>query len=665
MKNCPLRSITRQFVIGCAVAIAGQAMCQSAHIDSLNRDLKAAKTDSARITLMAEIGIAYAMPMPDTGRVYFQRALDLTDSALVDAPKNRYLRFARANLLNYIAAYHINRGEISKGLVLLREALVIREAIADSMGMAQSYNNLAMINFRAGRNPQAVDLLYRSLRISTAIRDSNAMAYNYNNIGQVLSTANELEKAGEAFAKSLALRRSIGEKKALRESLTSMAQYRRQTGQPAAALALLHEALELAAGFGDSLGVSKTLEGLAITMEALDSLTRAMAYTQRALVINKKLGLQELASNNLMNMAGYVHRMGRSEEALHLAHEGVAVAERLGAIKNMRNGYSLLAKLYKAKNDFISAYHYKARFAQVKDSLARLDNQQFLVKSSMRFEQDQEFLIDSLSRATETARTKNENGIARLTTAKRQNTSRAVAGAGALMLLTGATAFALDRRRRKHSHARKAALLETHAWRAQVNPQFIQTALNNINDYVQANERDLASAFLTRFARLMRAVLENARQEEVTLQSDLNVLRDYLELERARTSNRFSYTIEVDAAIDPEDVMVPPMLLQPFAENAIWAGLAKKVGEGHLVINIRKQGDVLTMLVQDDGGARTPGMPTGAPINEGPGGEMGMEITRSRLSLLAQQQHKPAGVRTGDAPQGRTVTMELPLMTAA
>ena len=663
MKQLPTRPFKRLFAMGCSIAMAGYALSQAPNIDSLDQAFKAADTDSARITILTEIALAYAMPQPDSGKVYFSRALVLADSALRSAPTNRYLRFARANLLNYIAAYYINKGEISKALGMLREALDIREAIGDSLGLAQSYNNMAMINFRAGRHPQAVDLLYKSLHVSIGIRDSNAMAYGYNNLGQALSAADEGGKAGEAFAKSLALRRSIGEKKALRESLTHMAQYQRQAGRPLDALPLLHEALELAVGFGDSLGVSKTLEGLALTMEALDSLPRAMAYTQRALVINRKHGLQDLEANNLLNMAGYVHRMGRSAEALRLAHDGAAVAERIDAIKIMRNGYSLLAKLYKAKKDFHNAYHYKSRFVQVKDSLVKLDNQQFLVKSSMRFDQEQEFMIDSLSRAAETSESNSEITLAQFTANQRRSTSLAIGGAGMLLLSISGVGFVLDRRRRRHLHARKAAKLETQAWRAQVNPQFIHTALQNINEYVQANERDLASTFLTRFARLMRAVLENARQEEVSLQSDLDVLRDYLELEKARAKDRFTYSIEVDPVIDQEDVMVPPMLLQPFAEEAIWKGLAQKSGIGHVTIAVRKQGAALVMTVQDDGEARAAVGPEVEDRDSEVG--TGTAISKARLELLAEQEQRPATVRTLPLAHGHKVEVELPYQTAA
>lgn len=655
------RSFGFLFGLACMTLVSGRVHGQANDIDSLKEAYQAAPSDSARITLLAEIALAFAMPMPDSGQVYFHRALAMTDAALLSDSSNRYLRFARGNLLNYIAAYHINRGEISRGLGLLREALSIREEIGDSLGLAQSYNNLAMINFRAGRNVPAVELLHKSLRVSMAIRDSNAMAYNYNNIGQVWSSAREMEKAGEAFAKSLALRRSIGEKKALRESLTSMAQYHRQAQRPLDALGLLNEALVLAVGFGDSIGVSKTLEGLAHTMEAMDSLPQALAYTRRAMRINRELGLQELSSNNLMNMAGYVQRLGRPKEAINMALEGTTLAEQIGSAKNRRNGYALLTKLYKSNKDFATAYGYKAKFLDLRDSLGKLEDQQALVKTTMRFEHEQEFLADSLEHVMEEAKHKGERYFAQVVAKRQRSTALATAIGGALLLLLGGLAVALDHRRRKSLLARQTAQLQTQVWRAQINPRFIHTALQNINEYVQANERDLASSFLTRFARLMRAVLENARKDEVPLTADLAVLQDYLELEKVRTGDGFMYSIEVEPGIDVEEVMVPPMLLQPYAEQAIWSRLAKKSGIGHLVVRVQRRNGRLVLSLEDDG----EGQGQVRSGSENPVGAEGVGITEARLALLSKQGGEEASVKKIALPQGQCVELLLPLSLAA
>ncbi|MBK8498696.1 MAG: histidine kinase [Flavobacteriales bacterium] len=137
---------------------------------------------------------------------------------------------------------------------------------------------------------------------------------------------------------------------------------------------------------------------------------------------------------------------------------------------------------------------------------------------------------------------------------------------------------------------RDAARMQAQVLRTQMNPHFIFNALNSINNYVHENERDLASGFLTKFARLMRLVLENSRYNEVPLNQDLEALRLYMDLERARTNNKFDYAIEVDPAIDQESAMVLPLVLQPFVENAIWHGLSRKEGKGHLVLCVKRGG---------------------------------------------------------------------------
>ncbi|MBK7242017.1 MAG: histidine kinase [Flavobacteriales bacterium] len=207
---------------------------------------------------------------------------------------------------------------------------------------------------------------------------------------------------------------------------------------------------------------------------------------------------------------------------------------------------------------------------------------------------------------------------------------------------------------------RKTAVLQTQAFRAQVNPHFIHSALESINEFVQANESDLASSFLTRFARLMRAVLENARLDEVSLQRDLDVLRDYLELERTRTQNRFSYTIIVDPNIDQEEVLVPPMLLQPFAEEAIWKDLAQQVN-GSISITVSKVDDALLMTVQDNGEQTG----SGTTVMTETGSDHGVSITKARLELYQQTERRPATLRWTPLTVGHKVEVLLPWRIAA
>jgi len=628
--------------------------------DSLFTNLNNARTDSSRISSLIELGTSYFLSQPDSAKHYWEYALVQANLAQRTKPNASYLHYAKGNLFNLLANYHVSHSEVAKGTELLELALNERQIVGDSLGMAQCYNNLAFSYYRSGRMHEAIDLLYKSLGISIALSDSTAIAYNYHNIGQLLMNSGDLQGAEKGLTKSLVMRRALKEPNPVRESMNSLAQYYRKVGRPKEALPLAREGLEISMTIGDSLGVAKSWESLGHTFESLNNLPEAQSSMRRALGIYERTRDLDALSNGLINMAGYALRLGTSTEAVALAERGTAIAKEKGAIRNLRNGYSMLAKIHKARSEVEKVYEYRLLFFSIQDSLKRMDGAQHLAKTALLFDQESERTADSLTNRAETKEQEREAALARQATIQNKNVFEAVAVIGGVILLATITLFIMDRRRRIHNNARKAAKLQTQAFRTQVNPHFIHSALESINDFVQANESDLASSFLTRFARLMRAVLENARQDEVTLKNDLDVLRDYLELERTRTQNRFNYSITVDPTIDQEEVMVPPMLLQPFAEEAIWKSLAQQVN-GSISITISKVEDALLLTVQDDGEQ------TGAEpiqLNE-TGSDHGVSITKARLELYQQTERRPATLRWTPVAVGHKVEVLLPWRSAA
>src|SRR5690606_13954290 len=110
--------------------------------------------------------------------------------------------------------------------------------------------------------------------------------------------------------------------------------------------------------------------------------------------------------------------------------------------------------------------------------------------------------------------------------------------------------------------------------------------------------------YLTKFAKLMRLILENSEHKEVPLADDLQALELYMQLEALRLNNKFEYTIEVDENLDTENTLVPPLLLQPFVENSIWHGIARKEGSGRITVSVKRENDMLKCTVEDDGVGR-------------------------------------------------------------
>ncbi|OAV45961.1 two-component regulator propeller domain-containing protein [Lewinella sp. 4G2] len=146
--------------------------------------------------------------------------------------------------------------------------------------------------------------------------------------------------------------------------------------------------------------------------------------------------------------------------------------------------------------------------------------------------------------------------------------------------------------------------LEQKARQLQMNPHFIFNALNGIRGLVDGQHDAEARAQITKFATLMRGILNNSRQDMITLEEEVDVLREYIEMERFCQNFPIDYRIQIAEELDPEEVSLPPMLLQPFVENAILHGLAGKENGGTITISFSLRGRRMRCLVEDDGVGR-------------------------------------------------------------
>ncbi|WP_317164125.1 histidine kinase [Algibacter sp. L1A34] len=145
-------------------------------------------------------------------------------------------------------------------------------------------------------------------------------------------------------------------------------------------------------------------------------------------------------------------------------------------------------------------------------------------------------------------------------------------------------------------------LLALKSLRSQMNPHFIFNALNSVNSFIASNDERTANKYLTDFSLLMRAVLENSEQDFIPLEKEIKLLELYTKLEHFRFKDKFDYTIKVDENINVNDFVIPPMLLQPYIENAVWHGLRYKKTKGNLEIAIAQSNpDEITISITDDG----------------------------------------------------------------
>jgi hypothetical protein len=175
--------------------------------------------------------------------------------------------------------------------------------------------------------------------------------------------------------------------------------------------------------------------------------------------------------------------------------------------------------------------------------------------------------------------------------------------------------------------------VEMQALRAQMNPHFIFNCLNSINRFILTNETEAAANYLTKFSRLVRMVLSNSEEAFIPLEDELMSLRLYIDLEQLRFKNAFEYVIKIGNNVNPATIAIPPLLLQPFVENAIWHGLMNKGSDGKLEISIDLVNDFLCCTIADNGIGRTKAFTIKSKSAE-KNKSMGLQITKNRMALL-------------------------------
>ena len=209
--------------------------------------------------------------------------------------------------------------------------------------------------------------------------------------------------------------------------------------------------------------------------------------------------------------------------------------------------------------------------------------------------------------------------------------------------------------------------LEMQVLRTQMNPHFIFNSLNSINRFILRNNKEQASEYLTKFSMLVRMILQNSRNPLISLEKELESLELYLSLEALRFDNHFSYTIKVHDDLYVSELNVPPMIIQPYAENAVWHGLMNKEEKGHLHIEALIENGFLCIIIRDDGIGREKAASLAGKSSRGHK-SMGLGITLQRIAMMHEPGSQETAVTINDLvegdgkPSGTEVIIKFPVI---
>ncbi len=232
----------------------------------------------------------------------------------------------------------------------------------------------------------------------------------------------------------------------------------------------------------------------------------------------------------------------------------------------------------------------------------------------------------------------------------------------ALGLVYGIYRFQIRRIKTVNSLREKAVKHQQQALTAQMNPHFIFNSMNSVQQFWLENKQELAMSFMGNFGKLIRRVMEHSAYEYISLQEEIDTLTIYLNLEQGRLEGHFDYVIDVDPSVDPQEAEIPPLLIQPYVENAIWHGIRPLESGGLISIQFSKNArQGILCVIKDNGVGRSKSSnPTAEHQSRG------MQKTASRLEILSQRSKEPFSLEIIDlvdqpgAESGTEVRFSIP-----
>lgn len=339
-------------------------------------------------------------------------------------------------------------------------------------------------------------------------------------------------------------------------------------------------------------------QSLRATQEAIaDAYHEQQLYDDEIEVLNEAIDLH-LENENFAEVAkdrvaigNSLAAKGESRAALRALERAASFADSVNTPEQKADALLALANLYDQygqPSDALSTYkRYSEAVAEANEvRQADLDNRSALLKKQRDIEE-----------VTKNVSVGRQEATLQQAIVFRQQLI--IYGLLALLGIIAVASYFIYKNARASKRANQ--LLALKSLRSQMNPHFIFNALNSVNQFIAEQDERTANRFLSEFSQLMRLVLENSQQDFIPLQKEQEILALYLKLEHYRFRDKFDYTITVDEDLPTEAMQVPPMLIQPYIENAVWHGLRYKENRGTLSLHFQRKGNQLLVRITDNG----------------------------------------------------------------
>ena len=554
-----------------------------------------------------------------------------------------------------------------------QKAIRISEQAKDDLNTGISYGNMGVIYSEMKNYEMALKHFQGGLDLHTKIDYGIGIATGLGNVGNVYFKMKNFDEALSYYQKALDKNLEIGNKLNIAREYGNVANVQSELKLYDQSLVNYQKALQLNEEIKNKKGIAVNLQGIGNYYLKQAKYKEALDFVQRANALAASINILDVQKETFDALSEIYEKTGKIDSAYLNFKKFITVREQIESEDNRKQitrlemKYEFDTKEEKYKNDqllsnerlnqqqlMLDLNQSKLNESNKERDLVRLNylKTQSELQNEVLQKKAQEKQLVLTEKEKDIQAEKSKSLLQTKQFNELQIKQLWLYGILTIIGLAGILSFFINHYRikslRAHNDLSEQKVIqmeeelklknnikeaEMQTLRSQMNPHFIFNTLNSINSYIIQHQTEVASEYLTTFSKLMRNILDLSKHETVSLTKEISTLNLYMELEALRLEHQFDYSIVVDKEISPEMIKVPPLIIQPFVENAIWHGLHNKKGNGHILIKITEQSESrLHISIEDNGIGRVASAALKKQqVNHK---SYGIEITINRLQLL-------------------------------
>ena len=629
------------------------ANAQNKEIDSLKNSLSQSKNDIDKVNGYNLISDKYKTSSPKLMLDYANKALQLSKKINhKEAEGTAFLNIGNANII---------LGNYSKALENFSQAQIIFEnqnkTIEVRKGLAKAYGSIGIIFSEQSNYANALKFYLKSVKIYEDLSDDEKSAKLYNNIGIVYKSQGEDFKALEYFVKAQKIQEKLKDA-SIGITLTNIANCYLNQKSFDKAFDYYNQAKSSLDNYPNPRALGEWYNNFGLFFKATNTTSKAIENWNQAIKtfqsIDDKFGI----TDTYIYLSQLYFDKGNYSEALQFANKSLTLSKEINVLEQIVLSEKLLSDIYsKTGNANLALEHYKL-YSKANDSLINETNIRKSVQEEMTYEFEKREVIQ---------KEELEKRELLLQEQSKRNKMQLFFAVLSALLLSGIGFLIYNRTQLKKTLTlqKELAEYEQKALHLQMNPHFVFNCLGSISSFIVQNGTETAVKYLAKFSKLMRLTLEYSKESLIPIDKEIESLQNYLELEQLRFNQKFDFKIHKAFDIE-DDTALPPLLLQPFVENAIIHGLIPKKEKGSISIKFSLENESLICAIEDNG----IGFNKSKEIKESLVSvhkSMALDITKKRLEMMEASTSQKANVEIEEHKNnqgeilGTKVVLNLPL----